>query len=152
MESSSVTSDRGFQADRESPESEPMVQPRMVVDKDIHEVRDMIDDRRRRTRTGSDQDISSDEDSNLSDRPVTESATAWAKQDSRCPSKEYWKNFGRPVIEAMTERARNDAKFYRDDYPDLIKQLAREKLGAWAEYPIVNAMVVQTIWIGTRRI
>ena len=62
VESSSVTSDRGFQADKESPESEPTVQPRTVVDD-----RDMIDDRGRRTRTGSDQDISSDEDSNLSD-------------------------------------------------------------------------------------
>ena len=47
MESSSVTSDRGFQADKESPESEPMVQPRTAVDEDIHEVRDKIDDRGR---------------------------------------------------------------------------------------------------------
>ena len=78
VESISVTSDRGFQADKESPESEPLVQPRTVVDEDIHEVKDKIDDRGRRTRTGSDQDISSDEDSNLSDRPVTESATAGA--------------------------------------------------------------------------
>ena len=75
-----VTSDPGFQSDKESPELEPMVQPRTVVDEDIHEVRDKIDDRGRRTRTGSDQDISSDEVSNLSDRPVTESATAWARQ------------------------------------------------------------------------
>ena len=49
---------------------------------------DKIDDRGRRTRTGSDKDISSDEDSNLSDRPVTESATAWDRQDFRGPSKE----------------------------------------------------------------
>ena len=110
-----------------------MVQPRTVVDEDIHEVRDKIDDRGRRTRTGSDQDISSDEDSNLSDRPVTESATAWARQDSRCPSKEYWKNFGRPVIEAMTEMARNDTNFSGDNYPDFIKQIARETMRAWAD-------------------
>ena len=44
VESISVTSDRGFQADKESPESEPMVQPRTVVDEDIHEVRDKKDD------------------------------------------------------------------------------------------------------------
>ena len=133
VESISVTSDRGFQADKESPESEPMVQPRTVVDEDIHEVRDKIDDRGRRTRTGSDQDISSDEDSNLSDRPVTESATTWARQDSRGPSKEYWKNVGRPVIEAMTEMARNYANFSGDNYPDLIKQIAMETMRAWAE-------------------
>ena len=89
VESSSLTSDRGFQADKESPESEPMVQPSTVADEDIPNVRDKIDDRGRRMRTGSDKDISSDEDSNLSDRPVTESATAWDRQDFRGPSKEY---------------------------------------------------------------
>ena len=89
VESSSLTSDRGFQADKESPESEPMVQPRTVADEDIPNVRDKIDDRGRRTRTGSDKEISSDEDSKLSDRPVTESATAWERQDFRGPNKEY---------------------------------------------------------------
>ena len=67
VESSSVTSDRGFRADKESPESEPMVQPMTVDDEDIPKVRDKIDDRGRCTRTGSDKDISSDEDSNLFD-------------------------------------------------------------------------------------
>ena len=60
-ESISVTGDRGFQVDKESPESEPMVQPRTVADEDIPKVRDRIDDRG--SRTGSDKDISSDEDS-----------------------------------------------------------------------------------------
>ena len=133
VESISVTSDRGFQVDKESPESEPMVQPRTVADEDIPKVRDNIDDRGRRTRTGSDKDTSSDEDSILFDRPVTESATAWARQDSRGPSKEYWKNVGRPVIEAMTEMARNDANFSGDNYPDFVKQIARETVRAWAE-------------------
>ena len=88
VESSSLTSDRGFQADKESLESEPMLQPRTFAE-DIPNVRDKIDDCGRRTQTGSDKDISSDEDSNLSDRPVTESATAWDRQDFRGPSKEY---------------------------------------------------------------
>ena len=132
-ESISFASDRGFQADKESPESELMVQPSTVADEDIPKVRDRIDDRGRRTRTGSDQDISSDEDSNLFDRPVMESATAWARQDSRGPSKEYWKNVGRPVIEAMTEMTRNDANFSGDNYPDFVKQIARETMRAWAE-------------------
>ena len=110
-----------------------MVQPRTVADEDIPKVRDKIDDRGRRTRTGSDKDISSDEDSNLFDRPVTESATAWARQDSRGPSKKYWKNVGRPVIEAMTEMARKDANFSGDNYLDFVKQIARETMRAWAE-------------------
>ena len=58
-----------------------MVQPRTVAYEEIPKVRDKIDDRGRRTRTGSDKDISSDEDSNLFDRLVTESATAWDRQD-----------------------------------------------------------------------
>ena len=89
VESSSLTSDRGFQADEESPESEPMVQPRTVVDEVIPDVRDKTDDRGRRRWTGSDRDISSDEDLQLSDRPVTESVTAWDRQDFRGPNKEY---------------------------------------------------------------
>ena len=67
---------------------------------------------------GSDKDISSDEDSNLFDRPVTESATAWAGRDSHGPSDEYWTNFGRPVMEAMTEMAGNDASISRDECSD----------------------------------
>ena len=50
-ESISGTSDRGFQTDKESPNSEPTVQPRTVADEDIPTVR----------ATGSDKDISSDE-------------------------------------------------------------------------------------------
>ena len=74
-ESISGTSDRGFQTDKESPNSEPTVQPRTVADDDIPTVR----------ATGSDKDISSEEGSKLFDRPVTESATAWAGRNSHCP-------------------------------------------------------------------
>ena len=45
VESVSVTGDRDFQADMGSPESEPMVQPRMVVDENFQEVSDNTDDR-----------------------------------------------------------------------------------------------------------
>ena len=131
-ESISVTSDGGFQTDEESPKSEPTVQPRTVADEDIPTVGDKKDNRGRRTRIGSDKDISSDAVSNLFDRPVTESATAWAGRDSHGPSEEYWKNFGRPVTEAMTEMARNDANISGDDYSD-VKQIARETMRAWAE-------------------
>ena len=70
VESVSVTGDRDFQADMGSPESEPMVQPRMVVDENYQEVSDNIDDRGGRPRTGNDQNIYSDEDSDLFDRPT----------------------------------------------------------------------------------
>ena len=64
-ESISGTSDRGFQTDKESPNSEPTVQPRTVADEDIPTVRDKKDDRGRRRRTGSDTNTSSDEELNL---------------------------------------------------------------------------------------
>ena len=76
-ESIILTSDRVVQADKESQKLEPTVQPRTVADEDIPKLRDDTVDRGRGTRTGSDKDISSDEDSNLFDRPVTESAMVW---------------------------------------------------------------------------
>ena len=63
VESVSVNGDRDFQADMGSPESEPMVQPRTVVDENFQDVSDNIDDRGGRPRTGNDQNIYSDEDS-----------------------------------------------------------------------------------------
>ena len=126
------TSDRGFQTDKESPNSEPTVQPRTVADEDIPTVRDKKDDRGRRRRTGSDKDISSDEGSKLFDRPVTESATAWAGRNSHCPSDEYGENVGRPVTEAMTARAENDANISSDEYSDLFDRLVRERMTARA--------------------
>ena len=57
-ESIIVTSDRVFQADKESPKLEPTVQPRTVADDDIPKSRDKTVDRGRGTRTGSDKDIS----------------------------------------------------------------------------------------------
>ena len=103
-ESIIVTSDRRFQADKESPKLESTVQPRTVADEDIPKVRDKMDDRGRRTRTGSDKDISSDEDSNLFDRPVTESATAWAGSETDSISEEHVKCCKQPVTESVTAR------------------------------------------------
>ena len=76
-ESITVTSDRVFQTDKESPEMEPTVQPRTVADDDIPNLRDKPVDREQGSHTGSDKDISSNQDSNVFDRPFTESATAW---------------------------------------------------------------------------
>ena len=56
---------------------EPTVQPRTVADDDIPKLRDKPVDREQGSHTGSDKDISSNEDSNVFDRPFTESATAW---------------------------------------------------------------------------
>ena len=104
-ESISGSIDHGFLTDEESPNSEPTVQPRTVADEDIHTVRDKKDNRGRRRRTESDKDISSDEDSNLLDRPVTESATAWAESDTDNPSGEHVKCCKQPVTESVTARA-----------------------------------------------
>ena len=76
-ESITVTSDRVFQTDRNHPHLEPTVQPRTVADDDIPNLRDKPVDREQGSHTGSDKDISSNQDSNVFDRPFTESATAW---------------------------------------------------------------------------
>ena len=50
-------------------------------------------------------DITSDEDSNLFGRPVTESATAWDGGDTDNPSEVHVKCCKRPVTESVTARA-----------------------------------------------
>ena len=90
---------------RGSPNSEPTIQPRTVVDEDIPTVRDKKDNCGRRRRTGSDKEISSDGDSKLFDRPVTESVTAWAGSDTDHPSGEHLEFCNRPVTESVTARA-----------------------------------------------
>ena len=112
QESTGRTSELGFQTDEESPNSEPTVQPGMVADEDIPTGRDKKDNRGRRRRAGSDEDISRDERSDLFDRPVTESVTAWAGSDTDFTSEEDLEFFGRPVTESMMARAGSDI-----DYP-----------------------------------
>ena len=68
------------------------------------------------SRTGSDKDISGDVGTKLFDRPVKESATAWAERDYHGPSDEYGKSYSdfpngehyefvdRRVTEAVTSR------------------------------------------------
>ena len=84
--------------------------------------------------TGSDNDISSNEDSNVFDRPVKESATAWDSQDSHDPSNtEYWRNVNLQALQAMREMTGNDANLSGDKYPDIVKEIARMTISAWAE-------------------
>ena len=104
VESVSVTGDRDFQADMGPPESEPMVQPRTVVDGNFQDVSDNIDDRGGRPRTGNDQNIYSDEDSVFIDRPVAGSPTVgdWLDGPSIING-----------IKEMREMASDDANFFR---------------------------------------
>ena len=96
-ESITASSDRVIQAEKESPKLEPTVQPRTVADDDIPKLWDKPVDHERGSQTGSDKYNSSDEDSNMCDRPVTESATAWDGQDSQDPNNtEYWDNVNPP--------------------------------------------------------
>ena len=64
------TSDRVFQADQESTNLELLVQPRTVADDGIPISRDQPVDRGRGSSIGNEGNMSSDEDSNLCDRPV----------------------------------------------------------------------------------
>ena len=80
-----------IQAERESPKLEPTVQPRTVANDDIPKLRDKPVDHQWGSQTGSDRNYSSEEESNLCDRPVTETATAGDGQDSLDPNNtEYW--------------------------------------------------------------
>ena len=90
-ESIGVTRDWGIKTDEEAPKSQQTVQPGTVDDADFLPVEDRIDDGGRRMRIGSDKDISSDTNSNLFDRPVTESATEWAGRYSHGPEAEYFR-------------------------------------------------------------
>ena len=132
-ESIGVTSDGGFQTDEESPKSEPTVQPGTVDDGDVPPVEDRIDDGGRRTRIGSDKDISSDTDSNLFDRPVTESATEWAWRYSHGPEAEYWKNFAYPMTIGLKRLAKDYRYLTENEYSLVVKALARGMMMDWAE-------------------
>ena len=132
-ESISVTSDRGFQTDKESPNSEPTVQPRTVTDEDIPTVRDKKDNRGRRRWTGSDKDISSGEDSNLFDRPVTESAMAWAGSDTDHPSGEHLKFCIRPVTESVMARAPDTEEPLVINVSTVTIELSELRISVWGE-------------------
>ena len=131
VESVSVTGDRDFQADMGSPESEPMAQPRTVVDGNFQDVSDNIDDRGGWPRTGNDQNIYSDEDSFFFDRPVAGSPTVGDWLDG--PSIIDGINVGRMVIEEMREMASDEANFSADNDSGPVKRIARELRRAWAE-------------------
>ena len=134
-ESVNNTSDRVFQADQESPKLEPTVQPMTVADDDIPKPRDQPVDRGRGSITRSDVNMSSDEESNLCDRPVMESETEWDSQDSQDPSDtEYWANVNLQARQAMTG---NDDTLSDDNYPDIVKNIvrtARMTMKAWDEH------------------
>ena len=132
-ESIIVTSDQGFQTDEESPKSELTVQPRTVADEDIPTVRDKEDNRGRRRRTGSDKDISSDEDSNLFDRPVMESATAWAGSNTDHPSGEHLKFCKRPVTESVTARAADTVEPLVMNVSTVTIELSELRTSVWGE-------------------
>ena len=134
-ESFNNTSDRVFQADQESHKLEPTVQPMTVADDDIPKPRDQPVDRGRGSITGSDVNMSSDEESNLCDRPVMESEMVWDSQDSQDQSDtEYWANVNLQVMQAMREMTGGDANFSEDKYPDIVKKIARMTMRAWAEH------------------
>ena len=134
-ESFNNTSDRVFQADQESPKLEPTVQPMTVADDDIPKPRDQTVDHGRGSITGSDVNMSSDEESNLCDRPVMESETVWDSQDSQDPSDtEYWGNVNLQAMQAMREMTGGDANFSENKYPDIVKKIARMTMMAWAEH------------------
>ena len=74
-------------------------------------------------RTGSDRDGSTEEESNLCDRPVTKTVTAGDGQDSLDPNDtEYWANFRRLTRQAFLL---DDDSLSDSNYPDAVKNLVR---------------------------
>ena len=98
------TIDDGFLADEESPNFEHMVQLRTVADNVNRTVRNRNNTRGRWSWPGSENDISSDENSNLFNQPVTESATARTGIETNSFSVEHVKSCEIPVTELVTVR------------------------------------------------
>ena len=74
-------------------------------------------------RTGSDRDGSTEEESNLCDRPVTKTVMAGDGQDSLDPNDtEYWANFSRLTRQAFLL---DDDSLSDSNYPDAVKNLVR---------------------------
>ena len=88
--------DDEFLTNEALPNSEQLVQINTVTDKDILTVSDRKDNRGGRTLTGSDEDITSEDNSKMVDRPVTGSSTAWAGTDTDSPSGIYVKSDKQP--------------------------------------------------------
>ena len=134
-DSITTNSNRVIQVEMESRKLEPTVQPRTVANDDILKLRDKPVDRERGSQTGSDSNYSSEEDSNLCDRPVTETATAGDGQDSLDPNNtEYWCNVNLQAMQAMREMTGGDANFLKDNYLDIVINIARTTMRAWAEH------------------
>ena len=93
-----------FLTDKTLPNSERPVQINSVTDKDIWTASNRIDNRGGRTLTGSDEDITSADNTKMFDRPVTGSLPACAGTDTDSPSGIYVKSDKQPVTESVTAR------------------------------------------------
>ena len=96
--------DDEFLTDETLSNSEQPVQINTVTDKDIWTVSNGNDNRGGQTLTGSDEDITSVNNSKTIDRPVTGSLPACAGTDTDSPSGIYEINDKQPVTESVTAR------------------------------------------------
>ena len=133
----SNTSDRVFQTDQESPKLGPIVQPIMVADDVIPIPRDQPVDHERGSITGSEVNISSDEVSNLCDRPVMDSETKW---DNEVPLEPGDLGYG-PYVNRLVSQAlrRDEDTLVDDEYPEIVKYIVKNVWmtgRAWYEHDI----------------
>ena len=98
------TSDDEFLSEEEWPSSEHMFQPRRVADNVDRTVRNRNNNSGCWSWPGSDNDYTSDEDSNLADRPVTNFNTAGAGIEYNYSSVEHVKCGEIPVTELIPVR------------------------------------------------
>ena len=131
------TSDRIFQTEQESPRLGPTVQPIMVADDVIPIPWDQPVDHERGSITGSEVNISSDEVSNLCDRPVMDSETKW---DNEVPLEPSDPGYG-PYVQRLVFQAlrRDEDTLVDDEYPEIVKCIAKYVWmtgRAWYEHDI----------------
>ena len=102
--------DDEFLTDETLSNSEQPVQINTVTDKDIWTVSNGNDNRGGQKLTGSDEDITSVNNSKTIDRPVTGSLPACAGTDTDSPSGIYEINYKQPVTESVTARGSDTVK------------------------------------------
>ena len=111
-----------FRTDEYSPQWEQAFQQTMDADEDMPSCRDKKDNSGSQKQAGSDTDFPNGENSELVDRPVTESVTSQTESNTNYPSEEDSEFFGRPVTEPVTSRAGSDTDWLSDEHSEFFGQ------------------------------
>ena len=137
------TSDDDFFTDEEWPISEHMVLPRMTADNVNRTVRNRNNNRGRWSWPGSENDITSDENSNQVDRPVTELATAGAGIENDSFSVEHVKYGEIPVTKLIPVRVLDTEEPLIMRVSTITSELSEVETSAYSETDINDIPVIK---------